>query len=157
MAIQSFRPIEQLCSQHSCTVVRHGSPSVIMSADLTVFNWYFCSVCRIQYYNQVSFSYIKKYVGVYNSLPDLLKLFMSFSTAWLNWSEVFLTPTRPWWETSPSTRWCTWVGAIPDSEKFSLRAISEEEDLRGPCGLKAGQEPAVCPHRSECQTYSWLH
>lgn len=24
-------------------------------------------------------------------------------------------------------------------------------------GLKAGHEPAVCTHRSENQTYSWLH
>lgn len=36
IVILSFRSIEQVCSQHSSRVVRHGSPSIIMSADLII-------------------------------------------------------------------------------------------------------------------------
>lgn len=73
MAMLSFRSIEQLCSQHSGTVVRRGSPSVIMSTDLIISIYYFCSAWRIQYHNQIQLLNTMNSANVYHSLLDLLR------------------------------------------------------------------------------------
>lgn len=79
IVILSFRSIEQFCSQHSSTVVRHGSPSIIMSADLVIsISTSFCSAWRTQCHYQIRLLNTINSVNVYQSLLDSFKYICAF-------------------------------------------------------------------------------